>query len=502
MYNFGTKNFWSFFKQFQWLKNAQGPNYLTSGYTKDPQSDTSIDNNHTFFSDRSDGLSAVPTVKHADALNVFGIVNPNGLHCRSAAVVPLATPVAPAVTPGGAAGSTSYSYEVVAVNGQGRVLGTTPASPAGSTSTGNATLSATNPNKLVITADPLAVGYNIYRTASSGTPSTTGLIGYVACVFNSGGLVQNTVNGLAPAADLQGAALSAPGTLVFLDTGLTGDGTSAPTVNTTGAFSAGSQVDLNLVQVGTPANVTATPNGTPGSTSISYKVVAVTLTGTSPASSAGTTTTANATLTGTNSVTVKWNPVPGAVSYNIYRTSAGGTPGTTGKIGNVAANVFSFTDSGIAGDSTTPPAANTTGTVPTTAVANPTGGGNGFLQYAHAIYNFAVDGGAISTITPAVNATIPANAILVGGTINPTTAPVGAGASVAVGTTAGSATNSILAATAITSLTVDALLNAVPVFATPRKMTAAGQITVTISADPLTAGVLEIFVLYYVATNS
>ena len=116
---------------------------------------------------------------------------------------------------------------------------------------------------------------------------------------------------------------------------------------------------------------------------------------------------------------------------------------------------------------------------------------------AHAKYDFAVDGGAVSTITPASTATLPDNAIMIGGVVNSTTAVTSGGsATVAIGTSAGSSTTAILGATAKASLGADVLVNAVPVFATPVKLTAAGSITFTIGTAALTAGVIEVFVLY------
>lgn len=124
----------------------------------------------------------------------------------------------------------------------------------------------------------------------------------------------------------------------------------------------------------------------------------------------------------------------------------------------------------------------------------------GRLLTAHAILDFSVSGGAISTITPPVSDLIPDNAILVAATINSTTAVTSLGsATVAVGTSAGSSTTSILGATAKTSLTLDAVLNGACTFAAPVKLTAAGQITFTIGTAALTAGVIEVWVLYYVA---
>jgi hypothetical protein len=125
------------------------------------------------------------------------------------------------------------------------------------------------------------------------------------------------------------------------------------------------------------------------------------------------------------------------------------------------------------------------------------------LRCAHAIYNFANDGGAAGAITPKLTATIPANAILIGATINPTTAVTSGGsATVSVGTTAGSSATSILGATAKTSLTIDALVNGAVTLASPVKMSAAGSINITVGTAALTAGLIEIFVYYIVAQNA
>lgn len=137
------------------------------------------------------------------------------------------------------------------------------------------------------------------------------------------------------------------------------------------------------------------------------------------------------------------------------------------------------------------------------AIVGGAGVGTNLLNVAHAIYSFAVDGGAIGAITPVSTAAIPANAIIVGATVNSTTAVTSLGAAtVSVGTTAGSSASSILAATAKASLSLDAILNGVPVFATPVKMTAAGNVNVTVAAAALTAGIIEVFVYYTVAANA
>jgi len=124
----------------------------------------------------------------------------------------------------------------------------------------------------------------------------------------------------------------------------------------------------------------------------------------------------------------------------------------------------------------------------------------GSLQVAKAIYNFATDGGAASLITPRVTTGLPKNAIIVGGTVNSTTAFTSAGAAtLSVGTSAGSSATSILGVTAKGSLSLNAVINAVPTFAGPVKLSAAGNVTVTIGTTTATAGVVEITLFYFVA---
>lgn len=119
------------------------------------------------------------------------------------------------------------------------------------------------------------------------------------------------------------------------------------------------------------------------------------------------------------------------------------------------------------------------------------------LKVAYAKYDFSVDGGA--SCTPAISDTIPINAVVSGGSVVSTTAVAAAGAAtVSLGTVAGSGAASILAATAKASLGTNAVV--LPTCsATPFKMTAAGKINVAIATGPLTAGVIEVWVLYTTA---
>lgn len=122
--------------------------------------------------------------------------------------------------------------------------------------------------------------------------------------------------------------------------------------------------NLSLTALATPGAPAITDVGTPGNTTRAYKVVAKCGSGVTAASAAGQTTTGNATLSSTNYQTITWTRVAGATGYDIYRTTANGSPATTGKIGSVTGGgTLTFNDTGLAGDSTTPPTANTTGAI-------------------------------------------------------------------------------------------------------------------------------------------
>ena len=110
----------------------------------------------------------------------------------------LATPGTPTVAPQGTAGTTTYSYRITARS----LVGETLASPAGTTTTGNATLGATNFNRITWTSVSGAVDYRIYRTTSGGSPATTGLIGSTTSLtFDDTGLA---ASGAVPTVDNSG----------------------------------------------------------------------------------------------------------------------------------------------------------------------------------------------------------------------------------------------------------------------------------------------------------
>lgn len=113
----------------------------------------------------------------------------------------LVRPAAPLVSAQGTVGATTYTYLIVARNS----IGTTEASQTTSITNGNATLTGSNFNQLLWTAVPYADSYDVYRTVGG---ATTGKI------------------------------VSATTSLTANDTGLAGDSTTAPTVNTSGVTNA------------------------------------------------------------------------------------------------------------------------------------------------------------------------------------------------------------------------------------------------------------------------
>jgi len=107
------------------------------------------------------------------------------------------------------------------------------------------------------------------------------------------------------------------------------------------------------------------------------------------------------------------------------------------------------------------------------------------------VYDFSKHGGAISTITVGPKL-IPAETVITGCNIRVITAPVGTNATIALHLLS---SEDLLAATAITSFTLDALLVGVPVpqtAATWLLCTAATQLSVVIATTALTAGKFQV----------
>lgn len=118
---------------------------------------------------------------------------------------------------------------------------------------------------------------------------------------------------------------------------------------------------MEPASLATPGSITVTPQGTPGTSIYTYKLVAVDTTGTTEAGAASATLTGAATLNGTNYNRLTWTAVTGASGYWIYRVTAGGSsPTTLGRIAVLGA-VTTFDDQGSAGDSSTAPSSNSSG---------------------------------------------------------------------------------------------------------------------------------------------
>jgi hypothetical protein len=198
-----------------------------------------------------------------------------------------AAPTPTAVVTG--ATGTSYSYKVAPISAAGVVgsLGTAVVVSAAATLTTAAYITLT----WVPVAD--AAYYIVQRSASSGTPSTTGTIGIVLGTITT-----------------------------FVDTGLA----VLPNTSTTVFFP-------TLAAAATPTVVQVT-GATAGTTTWTYTVAAITANGVwGPAGSGGSVTVGNATLSTINANKITWTATGGAASYAIQRSAANGTPSTTGFIG-------------------------------------------------------------------------------------------------------------------------------------------------------------------------
>lgn len=124
--------------------------------------------------------------------------------------------------------------------------------------------------------------------------------------------------------------------------------------------------------------------------------------------------------------------------------------------------------------------------------------GMGLVGNAKMTYNFAVHGGAIGTITPTLSPTLPAGAIILGGTIDiTTTLTSGGAATIALGLGSGAQVAALKAATAVATYAAGQL-TLVPIFtaATYVKVAAATKLTLTIAAVALTAGKLDVNIVY------
>ena len=313
----------------------------------------SVDNNASINGDTSisGGLTVSGPTIIGNSLAVTGTTTLTGAVTLAGGIAggfytsSLPTPTAPTVSClGTCGGSSTWSYKVVAVSASG---GTTAASPAGSITSGdNSSLNATNYNIITWTAVPGAVSYKLYRTATGASPTSTG---YLPQYTNAGSTSFNDTGN-------------------FSNFGA--DGSTPPTTDSSGYSSTngplgllgGLQGGFSQASVQAPylTDVFCIFSCPGGSTPNTYKIVAVTAAGGTTLSSNAVTINNAANFTGYFNC-IQWWGVNGAASYNIYRTSSGGTPSTTGLIINqTAANGYnSYCDPAAAGDGSTPPITDT-----------------------------------------------------------------------------------------------------------------------------------------------
>jgi len=138
------------------------------------------------------GTSGYQTVNYRDAAG----------HSQDATILSsaaLANPGVPVVTPQGTTGATTYSYRIVArTAGTAPGTGQTQAGTAGTTATGNATLSVSNFNRVTWTAVPGATSYDVYGRTS----------GSELFMANVSGTTFDDTGALTPAGALPGANTS------------------------------------------------------------------------------------------------------------------------------------------------------------------------------------------------------------------------------------------------------------------------------------------------------
>lgn len=224
-------------------------------------------------------------------------------------------------------------------------------------------------------------------------------------------------------------AVTIEGAAQFLDLGF--DSAASTYLNQLqGNIASNGNGSFSVVPLGTPGTPTVTPTctGTCAST-WGYKVVAFDAAGNPTAASAQGTTAANAaTLDSTHFNTVTWNPLPGAVSYKVYRTTVATSPATTGVVNGCSnetiGNLLSCKDAAATADGTTASASNLTnevllsGTTSGTTALVPAAAASGVLTLpaATGTLTYTVASGTAAMGTSAISSGTCATAVTVAAT--------------------------------------------------------------------------------------
>ncbi|MBT9168793.1 MAG: hypothetical protein DDT19_02141 [Syntrophomonadaceae bacterium] len=190
-------------------------------------------------------------------------------------------------------------------------------------------------------------------TVTIPTPFTLGAVSVTATGTELNHLVgvtsaiQTQINARAPIASPTFTGnVTMPGTGSWNSLGNVGIGTMTPATRLHVAGTTRGVGGAQILALPTPGTPTVTPQGVTGTTIWGYRVTARSAVGETLASIEGRTTTGNATLSATNFNRITWAAVSGAVDYVVYRTTAGGTPATTGILGS--ATSLTFDDTGLA----------------------------------------------------------------------------------------------------------------------------------------------------------
>lgn len=173
---------------------------------------------------------------------------------------------------------------------------------------------------------------------------------------------------------------------------------------------------------------------------------------------------------------IGWNPVPGAVLYNLFQATSTTQPGLAANL-QYQGTAPNYTSRG-------------QGAFNSALVAVPYAG----LRFAQARYDFAIDGGlSTSASTSLANSdTIPLNAIIVAVVISVGTALAGP-TDIEFGLS-GMAAGTLLGATAIGSVT--GIIPGLGTFAAPVKVTTASVVTAKVTVAVATAGTIDFYILY------
>ncbi|MBT9169344.1 MAG: hypothetical protein DDT19_02703 [Syntrophomonadaceae bacterium] len=196
-------------------------------------------------------------------------------------------------------------------------------------------------------------------TVTIPTPFTLGAVSVAATgtelnhVVGVTSAIQTQINARAPIASPTFTGdVTMPGTGRWNSLGNVGVGTLTPATRFHVAGTTRGEGGAQILALSTPGTPTVTPQGVTGTTVWGYRVTARSVVGETLASVEGRATTGNAILSATNFNRITWSAVSGAVDYRIYRTTAGGTPSTTGLIGTTTS--LTFDDTGLAASRAVP----------------------------------------------------------------------------------------------------------------------------------------------------